>query len=221
MSHPHIRRRPTARTALFLIPLAAAITLTTTACGSNSKSTAGNPGPTTTSAMPAALTCGGAGIDSKAPIHYRTEALIKAPLQTIWNLQTDVEHWPAWQQPVESNKRLDQGPFQPGSQFRWTTPVPATATTPATTLVITSTVQNVQPDSCIRWSGPAVGDGLNIDNGVHVWNFTEVGGGVLVRTEENWSGTQVEADVPTSTAFLGAGLEAWLKDLKAAAEAHA
>lgn len=82
------------------------------------------------------------------------------------------------------------------------------ATTPATTLVITSTVRNAQPDSCIRWSGPAVGDGLNIDNGVHVWNFTEVDGGVLVRTEENWSGAQVEADVPTSTAFLGAGLEA-------------
>ncbi|MEV0248012.1 hypothetical protein AB0H76_15575 [Nocardia sp. NPDC050712] len=99
--------------------------------------------------------------------------------------------------------------------------MPATATTPATTLAITSSVQQLdRGNSCLRWSGPAVGEGLGIDNGVHVWNFTEVDGKVLVRTEENWSGAQVEADVPTSTAFLGMGLEAWLRDLKAAAEAR-
>ncbi|WP_370641857.1 hypothetical protein [Amycolatopsis sp. TNS106] len=37
---------------------------------------------------------------------------------------------------------------------------------------------------------------------------------MLVRTEENWSGAQEEADVPTATEFLGWGLEAWLKDLE-------
>ncbi|MGV9615048.1 SRPBCC family protein [Nocardia xishanensis] len=164
------------------------------------------------------LTCQGQGIDPAAPIHYRTETFIKAPLDTIWNLQTDVEHWPSWQQPVTSNERLDSGPLQPGSQFRWTTPVPATATTPATMLTITSTVQQIQPQQCIRWSGPAIGDGIGIDNGIHVWTFTPVEGGVLVRTEENWNGAQVEADVATSTRFLGAGLEAWLADLRTAAE---
>lgn len=215
MSSSQIRRR----TALFLIPLAAAVTVT--ACGSDKNDSAPSPATTTAaSATPAGLTCGGAGIDDAAKIRYRTEAVIKAPLSTIWELQTNVENWPAWQQPVASNKRLDQGPLRPGSQFQWTTPVPATAQTPATTLVITSSVHQVEPNSCLRWSGPAIGDGLSIDNGIHVWNFTQVDGGVLVRTEENWSGAQVEADVPTSTAFLGAGLEAWLKDLKAAAEAH-
>ncbi|MFE3057538.1 SRPBCC family protein [Nocardia sp. NPDC059239] len=154
------------------------------------------------------LTCAGQSIDTAAPIHYRTEALIKAPLDTIWNLQTDVEGWPSWQQPVTSMRRLNSGALQPGSQFRWTTPAPATATTPATTLTITSTVQQMQAGRCIRWSGPAVGDGMSIDGGIHVWTFTPVDGGVLVRTEENWNGTQVETDVPTSTRFLGAGLEA-------------
>ncbi|WP_084496799.1 SRPBCC family protein [Nocardia amamiensis] len=172
-------------------------------------------GPT---ADPAPLTCEGKGIDPAAPIHYRTEALIKAPLETIWHLQTDVERWPTWQKPVTSMERLDSGPLQPGSQFRWTTPAPATATTPATTLTITSTVQQIQPGRCIRWTGPATGDGLSIDGGTHVWTFTPVDDGVLVRTEENWNGAQVEADVPTSTHFLGAGLEAWLANLRAAAE---
>ncbi|NNH69937.1 polyketide cyclase /reductase [Nocardia uniformis] len=218
------RRSPGTRSARFLIPLAATVALTTVAaCGSESDDAGRGSGPGTTtidSAQSAALTCGGAGIDDNAQIRYRTEALINAPLSTIWDLQTDVERWPAWQQPVTSMQRMDEGPLRDGSQFQWTTPAPATATTPATTLVITSSVHQVRPEQCIRWSGPGIGDGLRIDNGVHVWTFTEVEGGVLVRTEENWTGAQVEADVPTSTAFLGAGLEAWLRDLRAAAEAH-
>ena len=167
---------------------------------------------------PAPLSCEGQTIDLAAPIHYRTETLIKAPLDRIWKLQTDVAHWPAWQRPVTSMKRLDAGPLRPGSQFRWTTPAPATATTPATTLSITSTVQQIQEHRCLRWTGPAIGNGMRIDGGTHVWTFTQVPGGVLVRTQENWRGAQVEADVPTSTRFLGAGLEAWVTDLRNAAE---
>ncbi|MEV6096452.1 hypothetical protein [Nocardia sp. NPDC051981] len=76
----------------------------------------------------------------------------------------------------------------------------------------------MQAGRCIRWSGPAVGDGMSIDGGIRVWTFTLVDSGVLVRTEENWNGTQVETDVPTSTRCLGAGLEAWLANLRTAAE---
>jgi hypothetical protein len=170
---------------------------------------------------PAPLTCGGKGVDPAAKIRYRTEAVIKAPLSTIWKLQTDVARWPSWQTPVLTSKRLDHGPLRSGSRFRWTTPAPATPTTPATTLVITSTVHQVKRNSCLRWSGPAIGEGLSIDNGIHVWNFTKVDGGVLVRTEETWTGAQVESDIPTSVWALGGGLEAWLRDLKAAAEARA
>ncbi|WP_433682076.1 SRPBCC family protein [Nocardia sp. CA-119907] len=217
------RRGAGARTALYLIPLAAAVLTSVAACSNDNNDTrtgGSDQAAATTGVHPAPLTCQGAGIDDTARIRYRTETFIKAPLDTIWGLHTDVERWPSWQQPVTSMKRLDQGPLREGSQFQWTTPAPATPTTPATTLTITSSVQQLQQGQCIRWSGPAIGDGLRIDNGVHVWNFTEVDGGVLVRTEENWTGAQVEADIPTSTAFLGAGLEAWLKDLAATAEAH-
>ncbi|MGW4094562.1 hypothetical protein [Nocardia sp. NPDC004750] len=58
---------------------------------------------------------------------------------------------------------------------------------------------------------------MSIDGGTHVWTFTPVDGGVLVRTEENWNGAQAEADV-SSTYFLGAGLEAWLTYPRTAAE---
>lgn len=74
---------------------------------------------------------------------------------------------------------------------------------------------------CIRWTGPAIGDGLRIDRGTHVWNFAEVPGGVIVRTEESWTGAQIEADPATAIRYLAPGLDQWLADLKAAAEARA
>lgn len=165
--------------------------------------------------------CGGRGVDSTALIRYESDVVIKAPLSTVWKLQTDVERWPSWQPPVTTAERLDPGRLKAGSRFRWTTPAPATPTTPATTLTITSTVQELRRRHCILWSGPAIGEGLRIDEGVHLWTFKKVKGGVRVHTEETWTGDQVEADVPTATEALAGGLEAWLLDLKTTAEAQA
>ncbi|WFE55250.1 SRPBCC family protein [Micromonospora sp. WMMD1155] len=166
----------------------------------------------------ATVRCAGRTVDTTAKIRYRTETTIDAPLRTIWNIQTDVERWPSWQRPVLSSKRLDRGPLRPGSSFRWSTSVPETALNPATTLVVTSTVRQLQHQKCLRWDGPAIGAGLRIDEGVHVWTFTEVDGRVLVRTEETWRGDQVEQDVDFSTAALADGLKTWLTELKTRAE---
>ncbi|MCF3103186.1 SRPBCC family protein [Streptomyces roseoverticillatus] len=195
------------RTALFTVPL-----LVIGALG-----TAAAPAGATTSHPATPLTCRGEGVDPDARVRYRTETVIHAPLRAIWKLQTDVERWPSWQGTVTTAERLGHGPFHEGSAFRWTTPIPPNPATPATRLVITSTVQQLKHNSCIRWTGPAIADGLRID-GVHVWNFTKVKGGVRVSTEETHTGAQVEADVPAATKILREGLEAWLRDLKTAAE---
>ncbi len=84
--------------------------------------------------------------------------------------------------------------------------------------MITSTIHQLKHNQCLRWTGPAIGEGLRIDRGVHVWNFEPVHGGTIVRTEETWTGAQVEAMPELSRQFLGQGLEAWLTDLKTAAE---
>ncbi|MFJ7213299.1 SRPBCC family protein [Amycolatopsis sp. NPDC098790] len=194
----------TAKSALLAVPLAAAALF----AASPADAATTNP-----------LTCRGQGIDATAQLHYSAETFVKAPLSTVWKVQTGVEGWPAWQAAVSSAKRLDPGPLHPGSRFRWTTPVPATPSTPATTLVITSTVHQVQRDHCVRWSGPAIGEGLRIDRGVHVWTFTPARGGVVVRTEESWTGAQIEADPATAVKYLAPGLDRWLADLKTAAEA--
>ncbi|MFJ2776993.1 SRPBCC family protein [Kitasatospora sp. NPDC087315] len=197
------------RAALFTVPLVLGLLGAAAAPAGAAGSHTPRPG--------ASLTCRGKGVDPDALVRHRAEIVINAPLRTVWKLQTDVERWPSWQAPVETVERLDHGPFRKGSAFRWTTPVPPNPSTPATRLEITSTVRQIEPNSCIRWTGPAIGEGLRID-GVHVWNFTEVKGGVRVSTEETHTGAQVEADVPTATRILREGLESWLRDLKSAAE---
>ncbi|MFF2020710.1 SRPBCC family protein [Streptomyces sp. NPDC058171] len=199
------------RTALFAAPLLAGLLGTATTVPA-AAATASGPG--------ASLSCRGEGVDPDARVRHRTETVIHAPLRTVWKLQTDVERWPSWQPHLTGVDRLDDGPFRTGSAFRWTVPVPPNPVTPATELDITSTVEQVRRHSCIRWTGPAVGEGVRID-GVHVWTFTAVEGGVRVRTEETHAGPQVDADVPVATVILSQGLEAWLRDLKAAAEAPA
>ncbi|MFJ2175802.1 SRPBCC family protein [Streptomyces sp. NPDC087851] len=202
-------RTRSTRAALFTLPLVVAGLLGTAAAPAGATPHPDRP-----------LTCRGEGVDDRALVRSRTETVIHAPLSTIWKLQTDVKRWPTWQTPVETVERLDHGPFRKGSAFRWTTPLPPNPATTATSLEVTSTVQQLKRNSCIRWTGPAIAEGLHID-GVHVWNFTKVKGGVLVRTEETHTGDQVEADVPTATKILHDGLEAWLTELKATAEARA
>ncbi|MEV7557808.1 SRPBCC family protein [Streptomyces sp. NPDC089795] len=196
------------RTTLATVPLAVGLLATTAPAGATVDP---HPRPS--------LTCRGAGVDPDARVRYRAEIVIDAPLRTVWNLQTDVERRPSWQAPVTTAERLDGGPLRPGSAFRWTTPVPPNPT-PATSLEITSTVEQLGHHTCIRWTGPATGEGLHID-GVHVWNFARTrDGGVRVSTEETHTGPQVDADVPTATAILRQGLEGWLSDLKVTAEAR-
>ncbi|MGW5860903.1 SRPBCC family protein [Streptomyces sp. NPDC055239] len=204
-------RSTSVRAALFTVPLAVAGILGTAVAPAAATPHPGNG---------KSLTCRGEGVDRKALVRHRTETVIHAPLSTVWKLQTDVERWPSWQEPVTTVDRLDHGPFRKGSAFRWTTPIPPNPATPATSLDITSTVKQLERGSCIRWTGPAIGEGLRID-GVHVWNFIKVKGGVLVRTEETHAGEQVEANVPAATEILSEGLEGWLAALKTTAEARA
>jgi hypothetical protein len=58
------------------------------------------------------------GIDRDAPVIAHHEIDINAPLDTVWNLRTDVDAWPAWNLEVTAAK-LD-GAFAPGNSFTWT-----------------------------------------------------------------------------------------------------
>jgi uncharacterized protein YndB with AHSA1/START domain len=140
-------------------------------------------------------------INSKAPVITRDEIAIQAPIETVWEIQTDVPAWPSWQPEVDGAQA--DGPLEVGSVFHWQ----------AGGLDITSTVEEVDAPERIVWGGPAQGIVA-----VHVWALSEVEGEVLVRTEESWEGEPVEAAVETMQRLLDGSLRAWLENLKHAAE---
>lgn len=140
-------------------------------------------------------------INGDAPVITRDEIFIEAPIETVWEIQTDVAAWPAWQPDVDGAQ--SDGPLEVGSVFRWQT----------AGLDITSTVQEIDPPRRIAWGGPAQGIVA-----VHVWTLEPQGNGVLVRTAESWEGEPVTAQVETLQGPLDASLRAWLENLKRTAE---
>lgn len=143
-------------------------------------------------------------INSDAPVITRDEILIDAPIEKIWEIQTDVDNWPSWQPDVDGAQA--GGPLAVDSVFRWQT----------AGLDITSTVLEIDAPRRIVWGGPAQGI-----EAVHVWTLDPREDGVLVRTEESWEGEPVEAQVETLQGALDKSLRDWLENLKRTAEGRA
>ncbi|MGW2952078.1 SRPBCC family protein [Streptomyces eurythermus] len=145
-------------------------------------------------------------IDESAPVITRDSVLIHAPLHTIRKVQTDVANWPSWQPDVDVVVKDTPGRLRPGSVFRWSTEG----------LDITSTVKQADHGKRLVWGGPAQGI-----TAVHVWTFTPTRNGVLVHTEESWTGDPVLADQPALQAALDNSLHNWVDDLEHEAETRA
>jgi uncharacterized protein YndB with AHSA1/START domain len=119
-------------------------------------------------------------INSVAPVVTRAQIRIHAPIERVWQIQTDVARWPSWQTDVEGAQA--EGPLTVGSVFRWQT----------FGLDITSKVAECNPPRRIVWSGPAQGIVA-----VHEWTLSVDGEGVLVQTAESWEGEPVQAQIAT------------------------
>jgi uncharacterized protein YndB with AHSA1/START domain len=143
-------------------------------------------------------------INADAPVITRDEILVHAPIEKVWEIQTDVARGPSWQPDVDG-ARVD-GPFTVGSVFRWQT----------AGLDITSTVAEIDAPHRIVWGGPAQGIVA-----IYVWTLDTREDGVLVRTEESWEGEPVTAQVETLQGALDGSLRTWLENLKRVAEAGA
>ena len=141
-------------------------------------------------------------IDRNAPVITRDEILIAAPLETIWNVQTNIPSWPTWQPEVDAASM--DGPLAVGTVFHWQT----------SGLHITSTIQEIEPQRRIVWTGPAQGI-----EAVHVWTLTPDEHGVQVHTEESWEDEPVRSQPATMQHALEQSLEAWIRELKQTAEA--
>ncbi len=140
-------------------------------------------------------------IDPHAPVRAQASILIHAPVEKVWDIQTDLENWPKWQ-PNIAHVTL-QGPLEQGTQFRWK----------AQGLTITSTLQAVDRHRQIAWTGISMGM-----KAVHIWHFEPVDGGTRVTTEESLSGWLTRLLAFMDSRFLDKSMAASLELLKSQAE---
>lgn len=143
-------------------------------------------------------------IDTAAPVIVRRRIVIDASPETVWAVHTDLGAWPSWNPDIDRVDTPDR--LEVGSTFHWLTHG----------LEVTSTVYELVPAERITWGGPAQGI-----TGIHVWTFTAREDGTEVMTEESWSGQPVDAQRDDLQAALDGSLQAWLDNLKLAAEATA
>ncbi|MFD5918763.1 SRPBCC family protein [Kitasatospora sp. NPDC058201] len=140
-------------------------------------------------------------VDTTAPVVVSLTRTIEASLDTVWSLHTDIDNWPDWNADID-RARLG-GPPSVGDSFTWLTHG----------MNITSTIRELVPGRRIVWDG--IVEGIA---GIHVWTFEQTDAGVVVRTEESWSGDPVDSAVEELATALRTSLETWLDHLKARAE---
>lgn len=141
-------------------------------------------------------------IDPTAPAVARREILIHAPVEKVWQIQSDIENWSAWQPDIASAKL--NGGLKTGATFRWK----------AQGLNITSRLHTVEPPRRLGWTGIAIGM-----SAIHNWTFEAHGDATLAVSEESLSGWLTRLMLFFDPRFLEKSLEATLQRLKDKAEA--
>lgn len=140
-------------------------------------------------------------INRRAPAVASAEILVRAPLDIVWSVQTNIGEWSRWNPEVEYVDM--EGPLAPGTGFRWK----------AGGAAISSELQEVEPKRRIVWTGKLLGI-----RAIHVWTFVEQAEGVLVRTEESFDGLLARLFAKSMRHMLSSALIKGLEALKAECE---
>src|SRR3954463_8889535 len=84
-------------------------------------------------------------IHYNAPVITKKSIVINAPVEKVWKIFSDVNNWDTWQKEIVTPKI--NGAFKAGTSFNWK----------SNGLTIISTLQRVQTNKMVGWSGPAFG----------------------------------------------------------------
>lgn len=142
-------------------------------------------------------------INSSAPVIGRAEALIEAPIETVWDVLSDLDGWPKWN-PSVSRMNL-RGRLDVGTTFEWV----------GGGSKITSRLEEIDRPSRIVWSGRTMGI-----RAVHVWELSTVPDGTFVRTEESFDGLLVRLLTGPMRKMLDKALRDGILALKVEAESR-
>lgn len=140
-------------------------------------------------------------INPHASLIAHQEILIQAPAEVVWKTHTDINAWSQWQPGITMAKLT--GPLAIGSIFQFQ----------SGGLTITGTIQVVEPNQQIGWTGRALGAQAR-----HVWLLTPHQNGTLLTTDESMEGWLVNLLKFIMPKFLERSLDTWLQSLKIKAE---
>ena len=107
----------------------------------------------------------------KKPVASSAEIVANAPIQRVWDIETDLNRWGEWNSDIESMEV--RGSIGKGTVFVWK----------AGGISIESTITEFEPNTKIAWKGKTIG----ID-AYHEWKFTRRGDSTYIYTEEKFTG---------------------------------
>ena len=137
-----------------------------------------------------------------APVTAQKRLIIEASPEVVWKVHTDVNAWSQWHRSISSARAVAR--LAVGSSFEWK----------SGGLTIVSTVQTLEQNRRISWTGKSLGTEAN-----HTWTLEAHNEGTLVTTEESMAGWLVSLLKLLTPTFLDRSLGVWLRDLKTKAEA--
>ena len=140
-------------------------------------------------------------INHQAPLVAHREIFIQASPEVVWKIHTAINDWSQWQPSIDMAKL--GGTIAEGSIFQWK----------SGGLTITSTIQFVEPDQQIGWTGKALGTRAS-----HIWMLNPHDDGTMLTTEESMEGWLVSILKLVTPKFLERSLDTWLQSLKIKAE---
>jgi hypothetical protein len=140
-------------------------------------------------------------INQQAPLVAKKEIFIQAQPQVVWKIHTDINSWSQWQPSITLSKL--EGSLIVGAVFQWK----------SGGITINSTVQVVEPNERIGWTGKAIGTQAK-----HIWTLKPHKDGTLLTTEESMDGWLIKVLKVVMPKFLEESLDIWLQSLKKQAE---
>lgn len=140
-------------------------------------------------------------INIKAPVKCNKTISINATPKKVWDILTDIDHWPDWHS--ELSKTQLNGAFKSGTGFVWKNG----------STTIHSSLHSVEPMNHFGWTGKAFGSFA-----IHNWTLTETNNQTLVTVDESMEGLLVKLFKKQFSRILDNGLQTWLDMLKKESE---
>jgi uncharacterized membrane protein len=136
-------------------------------------------------------------INNNAPVKCSKSITIKADLETVWKVLTDIDNWPVWHKDIITSKI--NGDLKSGTTFTWK----------SGGAKIQSELHTVHHVEKFGWTGKTMGIFA-----IHNWSLISKDGIITVFVEESMEGFLAGLFRKSFSKNLETGMQKWLEFLK-------